>query len=97
MIDRRRLLAGLADKRLARAINAMHAEPGHAWTLESLAAAASMSRARFAVRFRETVGMTPMAYLGEWRLSVAQSLLRQGRGVQAVADRVGYASASALS
>ena len=91
------LLAGLADPRLAKAINAMHADPAHAWTLDGLAATASMSRARFAVRFRQTVGLTPMLYLSEWRLGVAQSLLRKGWAVQAVADRVGYASASALS
>jgi len=91
------LLAGLSDLRLAKAINAVHADPGRPWTLESLAKTASMSRARFAVRFRDTVGTTPMQYLGEWRLSVAQSLLRRGQSVQVVADQVGYASASALS
>ena len=91
------LLAGLSDPRLAKAINALHADPGRAWTLDTLAETANMSRARFAVRFRETVGMTPMLYLSEWRLGVAQSLLRKGRSVQAVADQVGYRSASALS
>lgn len=41
--------------------------------------------------------MTPGSYLGEWRLGVAQSLLRQGKPVQLVSDVVGYGSASALS
>ncbi|MCB1875398.1 MAG: AraC family transcriptional regulator [Chromatiales bacterium] len=91
------LLAGLSNPRLAKAINAIHADPRKAWTLEELAGLASMSRARFALHFRETVGSTPMAYLGEWRLSVARSLLRLGKSVQAVADAVGYGSASALS
>jgi AraC-like DNA-binding protein len=91
------LLAGLADPRLAKAINAMHAEPARAWSLQELAATAGMSRARFAARFREVVGMTPGSYLGEWRLGVAQSLLRQGKPVQLVSDVVGYGSASALS
>jgi AraC-like DNA-binding protein len=91
------LLAGLAEPRLAKAINAMHAEPARAWSLEDLAAIAGMSRARFASKFRETVGMTPGSYLGEWRLGVAQSLLRQGKPVQLVSDVVGYGSASALS
>lgn len=91
------LLAGLADPRLAKAINAMHAEPARGWSLESLAAVAGMSRARFAVRFRDTVGVTPGAYLGNWRLGVAQSLLRRGKPVQVVADEVGFGSASALS
>ena len=91
------LLAGLSNPRLVKAINAIHANPRRTWTLEELAALANMSRARFAVHFRETVGSTPMAYLGEWRLSVARSLLRGGKSVQSVADEVGYGSASALS
>jgi AraC-like DNA-binding protein len=101
LMDRKRLriglLAGLAEPRLAKAINAMHADPARNWSLEDLATTAGMSRARFAVRFREVVGTTPGGYLGEWRLGVAQSLLRQGKPVQLVSDVVGYASASALS
>lgn len=101
LMDRQRLqtglLAGLADPRLANAINAMHADPAHAWSLEELAAKAGMSRARFAARFREVVGSTPGSYLGEWRVGVAQSLLRRGKPVQLVSDLVGYGSASALS
>lgn len=91
------LLAGLSNPRLVKAINAIHADPRRAWTLEELASLANMSRARFAVHFRETVGTTPMAYLGEWRLSVARSLLRGGKSVQIAANEVGYGSASALS
>ena len=91
------LLAGLAEPRLAKAINAMHAEPARQWSLEELAATADMSRARFAAKFRDVVGMTPGSYLIEWRLGVAQSLLRQGKSVQLVSDVVGYGSASALS
>lgn len=91
------LLAGLAEPRLAKAINAMHAEPARAWSLEELAATAGMSRARFATKFRDVVGMTPISYLSEWRLGVAQSLLRQGKSVQWVSDIAGYSSASALS
>ena len=91
------LLAGLADPQLARAINAMHAEPSRAWSLDQLALVAAMSRARFAAKFRDTVGSTPMAYLTEWRLGIARSLLRQGKSIQAVANEVGYANASAMS
>lgn len=101
LMDRKRmrigLLAGLADPGLARAINAMHANPAANWPLEALSRAAGMSRARFANRFRDVVGQTPGAYLADWRLAVAQSLLRQGKPVQIIADSVGYGSASALS
>lgn len=91
------LLAGLSDMKLAKAINAMHAEPEKHWSLEELAAKAGMSRARFANKFRTTVGMTPGHYLTEWRLGIAQSLLSRGKTVQLVADTIGYSSASALS
>ncbi|HBG31390.1 MAG TPA: AraC family transcriptional regulator [Gammaproteobacteria bacterium] len=91
------LLAGLAEPRLAKALNALHAEPARNWSLEELAATAGMSRARFATTFRETVGTTPGGYLAEWRVGVAQSLLRQGKPVQLVSDVVGYGSASALA
>ncbi len=91
------LLAGLAEPRLAKAINAIHREPALNWSLEDMAATAGMSRARFAARFREVVGITPGSYLGEWRLGIAQSLLCQGKPVQLVSDVVGYGSASSLS
>ena len=45
------LLAGLADARLAKAINAMHSEPSRPWSLRQLSAIVGMSRARFAAKF----------------------------------------------
>jgi len=91
------ILAGLADPRLSRALGAMHAEPVLPWTLDSMAAQAGMSRARFAVHFRDVVGTTPGNYLAEWRLDSAMVLLRKGWAVKSVALEVGYASASALA
>ncbi|NMG44590.1 helix-turn-helix domain-containing protein [Aromatoleum toluvorans] len=91
------LFAGLAEPRLARAIQAMHAEPARKWSLEELAARAGMSRARFAVNFRETVGQTPLDYLTDWRIGLAQTLLRKGKPVKIVAEEVGYGSTTALS
>lgn len=90
-------LAGLADTRLAKALNAMHNEPAHNWTLDDLAERAGMSRARFAVNFREKVGKTPGSYLTQWRLGLAQSLLRKGKPVNLVAHAVGYSGPAALS
>lgn len=91
------LLAGLADPRLKRAINAIHERPGDDWTLDSMAAEALMSRARFAQHFHDVVGMTPGAYLSDWRLGLAKSMLLKGATLQAIAVEVGYGSASALS
>lgn len=91
------VLAGLADRRLVHALNAMHREPARAWTLAALAAEAGMSRARFAARFREVVGQTPGAYLTAWRLGLAQSLLRRGRAVKWIAGEVGYDSPASFT
>ena len=90
-------LSGLADARLSKAITAMHERPAEAWSLQSLARLAGMSRARFAANFRAKVGMTPMGYLTEWRLGVARTLLRKGLPIKRVAPEVGYATANALA
>ena len=91
------LLTGLSDPRLARALVALHDTPGAPWSLATMAAEAGMSRSAFAVAFKTVVGQPPAAYLADWRLSLTQSQLRQGRSVKAIADELGYANASALS
>ena len=91
------VLMGLADPRLAHAIAAMHERPEHAWSLEELAQASGMSRARFAIHFREVVGTTPFEYLTDWRIGVAQNLLKRGKPLKIVAPSVGYASSAALT
>jgi len=91
------IFAGLADTHLAKAITAMHERPEQPWTLEELASNANMSRTRFAVNFRDTVGVTPLDYLTDWRVSVAQTLLKRGEPLKMVAPMVGYGSATALT
>lgn len=91
------LLAGLADPRLEKALNVIHKEPAKPWSLDELALTAGMSRARFAAKFRDIIGMTPGYYLSEWRICIAQNLINKGKPIQLIADTVGYASASALS
>jgi len=90
-------LAGLADARLAKALVALHEDPTCAWELVDMAALAGMSRARFAVHFREVTGDTPADYLATWRITLAQGMLRAGRPLKHVAIEVGYGSASALT
>jgi AraC-like DNA-binding protein len=90
------LMAGLADPRLHKTLCAVHAEPARGWSLDSMAAEAGMSRARFAAHFMQRVGMPPGEYLTDWRLGLARTLLRRGLPVKQVAVQVGYASASAL-
>lgn len=90
-------LSGLADPRLAKALTAVHADPAKEWELKEMASLAGMSRARFAVRFREITGETPANYLSSWRIVMAQSLLRAGRQLKHVSADVGYGSPSAFT
>lgn len=90
-------LSGLADPRLAKALIAMHENPAREWELSEMASLAGMSRARFAVHFREVTGKTPADYLASWRISLAQGLLRAGRPLKHVSVEVGYGSPSALT
>jgi AraC-like DNA-binding protein len=91
-------LAALADRRLARAFQAMHRDPGQAWTLDTLGRAAGMSRSAFATRFHDKVGMTPMNYLTRWRMQLAQDGLSDpGLSMIEIAERAGYTSEAAFS
>nr|WP_263974307.1 AraC family transcriptional regulator [Pseudomonas lactucae] len=72
-------LALLADKRLSKAWQVMLADPGHAWTIDSLADAASMSRATFMRAFVNVAGVSPWVLLTQLRMELAFNLLRQSR------------------
>ena len=91
------LIAGLSDARLARALVGLHRAPQDAWSLSTMAGVAGMSRSAFAAAFKAATGTTPAAYLTDWRLTLASSLMRSGRPVKLVAAETGFASASSLS
>jgi AraC-like DNA-binding protein len=91
------LLAGLSHPQLAKALVALHEQPGEAWTLPRMAECAGMSRSAFAAAFKATVGEAPAEYLAQWRLAIAQTELRKGSSLKAAAQSLGYSSASALS
>ena len=91
------LVMGLSDPRLARALVALHAAPQDDWTLSTMAAVAGMSRSAFAEAFKTVTGTTPSAYLTDWRLTVASTLLRTGQPQKLVAAELGFSSGSSLS
>ena len=87
-----------ADPIVGPALRLVHDEPARPWTVADLAAQVGVSRAALARRFTDLVGQPPMAYLTEWRLDLAAELLLEpGTTIGAVAQRVGYGSAFALS
>jgi len=88
----------LSDRQIGAALRAVHADPAHRWSLEELAQLAGMSRTVFAERFRQRVGLTPMAYLTRWRMLIAGDRLRHsGETIAAIAFSLGYDSESAFS
>jgi AraC-like DNA-binding protein len=90
-------LFALADKQMSAAITAMHKDPAHRWTLRSLAERAGMSRTIFALKFKKTVGASPMEYLTHWRmLAAADRLTSSSDSVSAIAHSLGYESESAF-
>lgn len=92
------LLRGLADPRIGPTLRAMHAAPDQAWTVPELAREAGLSRSAFFTRFNRIVGVAPIAYLLNWRMTLAKHMLRSGRQTIAeVSGSIGYGSASAFS
>ena len=92
------VLSGFADSNLARALSAMHREPGNSWTLEKLAEVAGMSRTAFTSRFSRHMTMTPLAYLTYWRMQIArQQLATTDYPIIRIAEAAGYQSEAAFS
>lgn len=94
----RQILQAFTDPHVGQALNALHANPADAWTVETLAHSVGMSRSRFSDRFSELMGKGPMSYLSDWRLQKALQLLDDDRiSVQQIATQAGYRSPAAFS
>ena len=92
------LMRAITDPQIGQAFRLIHNDIARGWTVESLGSAVGMSRSRFAERFRELVGTTPMGYIAEWRLQRALHLLRGRKAsVKSVATQVGFQSAAAFT
>lgn len=91
-------LGALRDPAVGRAIALIHREPGHDWSVSSLASEIGMSRSAFSARFTDLVGQPVMQYVSQWRMHLAIDLLREERlTVAQVAARLGYGSEAAFS
>ena len=91
-------LTGAMDAVIGGAITAVHADPGHPWTVQKLAEKSNLSRSAFSERFVRTVGQTPAAYIAQVRLEKASDMLQYTtETVGVVASDVGYDSEAAFS
>ena len=91
-------IAALRDPVLAPALAQLHAAPERHWTVAELAASAAVSRSLLDERFRTVLHRSPIRYLTDWRMHLAQELLATtDLGVAPIARRVGYDSEEAFS
>lgn len=91
-------LAALRDPILAPALSLLHGAPGHQWSVAELATRTAVSRSVLDDRFRQVLGQSPIRYLTEWRMHLAEDLLGStDLTVLDIARRVGYLSEEAFS
>lgn len=91
-------VAALSDPVLGPAMALMHGAPERRWTVADLAAEVAVSRSVLDDRFRQVLGRSPIRYLTEWRMHMAEDLLATtDASVAGVARRVGYDSEEAFS
>ena len=90
--------AALANPVVASALEAIHSDPSHPWTVQELGTRAGVSRAAFARRFTTVVGRTPLAYLTWWRMTISCRLLTDSDApLRRVAEQSGYSSEFAFA
>lgn len=90
-------LRGMVDPEIGRSIALIHGEYEKTWSVETLAQSTGMSRSRFAARFKEVVGQSPVDYLTDWRMHQASiELLERSDSLPNIAASVGYRSSIAF-
>lgn len=96
--DSKGWLVGLKHRQIGHALQLIHAQPEKPWTLPELAREVGLSRSVLADRFADYVGVSPMHYLGRWRMQLAiRHLSIPGVSVAQAGARVGYESEAAFN
>ncbi|HXF86771.1 MAG TPA: AraC family transcriptional regulator [Xanthobacteraceae bacterium] len=90
--------AALNDPVVSRALQLLHAEPGHRWTLDEIAKRIGSSRTVLSDRFKALLGRPPIEYLANWRIQLAAERLRVGHeSIPSIATSIGYKSEAAFN
>jgi len=91
-------MGGLAPKTLLRAIERLRSDSDADVSLGALASEAGLSRFHFCRAFKESTGLSPHAWLRQYRLEQAMNMLRDtDESVVSVAAALGYASQTAFA
>ena len=92
------VVGGLSPMVLRRAIERLRSDSDADVSLAALAADAGLSRFHFCRAFKESTGLSPHAWLRQYRLEQAMNMLRDTDvSVVSVAAALGYASQTAFA
>ncbi len=91
-------LQAIKDPMASQVITAVHSQPAYTWSVRELAKLVSLSPSRFAARFTQIMGTTPMVYVTRWRMYLASQLLHETQfGIEQISIQVGYENVAAFS
>src|SRR5439155_13743880 len=91
-------MGGLSPKVLLRAIERLRSDSDADVSLDALASDAGLSRFHFCRAFKESTGLSPHAWLRQYRLEQAMNMLRNtDASIVSVAVEFGYASQTAFA
>ena len=91
-------MGGLSPKVLLRAIERLRSDSDADVSLAALASEAGLSRFHFCRAFKESTGLSPHAWLRQYRLEQAMNMLRDtDASVVSVAAALGYSSQTAFA
>jgi AraC-like DNA-binding protein len=90
--------AALNDPIVARALQLLHADPAHRWTVDEIARRIGSSRTVLAERFNALLGRPPIDYLVSWRIQIAADRLRAGsESIPRIAESAGFESEASFN
>ena len=91
-------MGGLSPMVLGRAIERLRSDSDADVSLGALASEAGLSRFHFCRAFKESTGLSPHAWLRQYRLEQAMNMLRDtDASIVMVAATLGYASQTAFA
>ena len=92
------VMGGLAPKTLLRAIERLRSDSDADVSLAALASDAGLSRFHFCRAFKESTGLSPHAWLRQYRLEQAMNMLRDTDDpVVSISVALGYSSQTAFA
>jgi AraC family transcriptional regulator len=92
------IMGGLSPKVLCRAIERLRSDSDADLSLAALASDAGLSRFHFCRAFKESTGLSPHAWLRQYRLEQAMNMLRDtDESVVSIAAALGYSSQTAFA